>query len=49
MKMLKDEWYVDKRAYTFTALRDSFVLSYNIVCTHYPYIHTESTDSMMQY
>ena len=32
----------------FTALRDSFVLSY-IVCTHYPYIRTESTDSMMQY
>jgi len=48
MKMLKDEWYVDKKAYKFTALRDSFVLSY-IVCTHYPYIHTESTDSMMQY
>ena len=49
MKTLEDERYVVIKAYKCTVSeiwRDSFVLAY-IACTSYPYIATESTDSVI--
>ena len=49
MKTLEDERYVVIKAYKCTVSqiwRDFFVLAC-IACTSYPYIATESTDSVM--
>ena len=49
MKILENEWYVVVKAYklaVFEIFRDFFVLPY-IAFLCYPYVHIESTDSMI--
>ena len=46
MKTLEDEWYIAMKAYKFFCFRKkNYIIIY--ACPYYPYVHIESTDSMI--